>query len=493
MPIYHRLALVTVSSVLIFSLVIIAVFLWGAQRYQQELAQNLNADIAQYIIDHQKQPLIDEQGRPNTPLLKDLAMHAMMINPLIEVYLLDNDGNILGHALHTQDVKLDSVDLQPINRSIQNQSEKIVLGDNPRFPQRKQIFSVAQVESIGGNKGYLYVVLESKASNSLSEVLLSSYIFRLVLIGIFFIVLLFLTVSLFSFYRVTKPIRSLENKVRNFQKMVGNSEVDLAEISEKGHRDELSVLESSFESMQSTIDQQIAELKNSDRLRRELISNISHDLRTPIASIQGYIETLILKDSDFSGRQKSDYLHTALKHCKRLTRLIASLFELSKLDSAAIKAEPEVFSITELAHDIVQDFQLSAETKRIDLALDEKTKNLLVKADIAMMERVFQNLIDNAIRHTPEQGEIRVSLNDRSGRVEVCISDTGDGINEKDLPYVFDRYYHRSEQDGSQAVSSGLGLAIVKRIIELHGSFIEVTSEISRGTRFSFSLNTATP
>jgi signal transduction histidine kinase len=229
-------------------------------------------------------------------------------------------------------------------------------------------------------------------------------------------------------------------------------------------------------------------MQRSEQMRRELVSNISHDLRTPLASIQGYIETLTLKLDQLDDQQKREHLRVALKHSKRLGKLISALFELSKLESTSMKLERTQFSLTELVYDITQEFSLRAEQKNVRIAIDHPQSNLVIDADIGLLERVFQNLIDNALRHTPENGQITIELKAQGDKVSVALADTGSGIAEDELPYIFERYYRANNTTPDAANSSGLGLAIVKRILELHGSSIAVYSKLNEGAKFSFPL-----
>ena len=255
-----------------------------------------------------------------------------------------------------------------------------------------------------------------------------------------------------------------------------------------GPHDEVAQLSVVFDAMTAKIEQQFSQLKESDRLRRELISNVSHDLRTPLATIQGYLETLRLKNTCLNESQRADYIATAEKGCRRLSRLIADLFELSKLESGSQQPEFEQFSLAELMHDTAQEFRLELEQKDLTLNIQVPTQNTSVFADIGLIQRVFENLIRNAITHTPEHGEIRLNFTETPESVQVVVEDTGSGIADDDIPYIFERFYQSADTPQKRPQSSGLGLAIVKRILDLHGCRIEVQSLANCGTQFSFNL-----
>jgi signal transduction histidine kinase len=240
--------------------------------------------------------------------------------------------------------------------------------------------------------------------------------------------------------------------------------------------------------MADKIREQFESLKETDRLRRELISNVSHDLRTPLASMHGYVETLLLKNDSLSDAERLRYLEITRKHSLHLRRLIGDLFELSKLDAASIKPSLETFSLAELLQDVTQEFELEAQRKGISLTAEAPSEATLVHADIGLIQRVLENLLRNALKYTPAGGSITISLDPRPDRVAVAVVDTGCGIAEADLEHIFDRFYRSEQADEGRSSSAGLGLAIVKKILDLHGSRITVRSDPNRGTRFEFDI-----
>jgi signal transduction histidine kinase len=240
--------------------------------------------------------------------------------------------------------------------------------------------------------------------------------------------------------------------------------------------------------MARTIQQQLASLQENDRLRRELVTNISHDLRTPLTTMQGYIETLIIKDDELNPQTRSQYLEIARKHAAHLGDLIQDLFELAMLDSSRVIPAFEEFSLTELVHDVAQEFELQAEKGDVSLQVARPDEAVLVYADISLIQRVLENLVGNALKYTPEGGKVSISVQPSSAAVDVSVSDTGPGISKEALPHIFDRFYKADANDANDNGSMGLGLAIAKRILDLHESEIRVVSEEMRGTRFCFDL-----
>ncbi|MBI5721951.1 MAG: AAA family ATPase [Burkholderiales bacterium] len=221
-------------------------------------------------------------------------------------------------------------------------------------------------------------------------------------------------------------------------------------------------------------------------LRRDLIANVSHDLRTPLVSLRGYLEVMATKGDALPPSQRRQYLGVALRQSERLATLIDELFELAKLDFKGMTLDRERFSFAELAIDVVQKFQLTAEGLRVQLAVDVPARLPAVDADLGLVERVLENLIGNALKHTPAGGRVDVRAAARGGFVVAEVCDSGRGIAAADLPHIFDRFYRGGSADGGNG--AGLGLAIARRIVELHGCEIAAASVPGEGTRLWFTL-----
>ncbi len=236
----------------------------------------------------------------------------------------------------------------------------------------------------------------------------------------------------------------------------------------------------------------VAQLEAENRtLRRDLVANVSHDLRTPLAALRGYLELLAAGGERLPAAQREQYLGVALRQSEHLATLIDELFELAKLDFKGVELQREPFCLADLASDVMHKFQLDAQARQVTLAVEAAPGLPWVDADLSLIERVLDNLVGNALRHTPPGGcvSLRATAADGAVRAEVC--DTGCGIAAADLPHIFDRFYRG--RDGKGSGSTGLGLAITKRILELHGVCVQVDSRAGEGACFGFSLPTASP
>jgi signal transduction histidine kinase len=295
-----------------------------------------------------------------------------------------------------------------------------------------------------------------------------------------------LLAALLVYNLLTRRLRNLAIAVNRFRDGDFTRPMRLASANPAG--DDLDRLSAAVQEMSERIVRQLEQLQQAEVWRRELLANVSHDLRTPLASMQGYLEILLLKHGTMPLDEQRSYLEIATRHGERLGKLIRDLFQLTKLEAHEITLQCEPFSVAELVQDVVQKFQLAAEGRGLHLQSRLIGQQVQVHADIAMIETVLENLIDNALRHTPRDGSIRVEVESQMGRVVVRVVDTGYGIANEDMARLFERYYHVDRGQDGEAGGTGLGLAIVRRIVELHGSTIQVQSTLGQGTTFGFDL-----
>jgi signal transduction histidine kinase len=494
-PLHVRAALVAVPLLLALGATMVIMLRHYSAQTALEAGQRMNLGLAHYVIGHQMSSLIHPNGEPDRARMADLAMHVMKINPAVEVYLLDQRGRVLAHALEGLNGVNPvgrPVDMRPVQRLLQESqsgSPRLpILGMDPLSETRLNTFSVAPIKPASGladtTAGYLYIVLNGRAAQSVAADLSNSDTLRAMAIGVVAATLLAAGVLVVAWQQLTRPLRQLTDELRSFRE-------DTTPPAQVHAGDELGVLRSAVQALQSRIALQFKHLEDSDRQRRELLSNVSHDLRTPLSNIQGYVQTVLLREQQLDPATRAAHLQTALRHVDLLGKRIADLFELSKLDAGRVTPKTEVFCLAELLQDVVQNHQLEAQHRGVVLDLSASSHGqALVQADIAMIERVLQNLVDNALRYTDAGGAVTLALRSSGSFMEISITDTGRGIAQEHLPHIFERYWRAApvEESDLPASSSGLGLAIVKRILDLHGSVVHVKSELQRGTRFEFLL-----
>ena len=483
---YSRLALTLFLLFCVVGVILVQLIGHASTQYQQEVSQKLNATLAEHIV--ADQPLIKD-GAVNRAALDALFHQLMVVNPSIEVYLLDPHGSVIGYSAPEEKIKRRSVSLDPVQRFLDEGMPFPVRSDDPRSPVERKVFSAARIMGEDGLHGYLYIVLGGEQYDNVVEMLGKSFILDSALTVLAVSLTVALLGGLVTFAILTRPLRLLRSVMRRYVAKGGDGEPEIRYPVKGRANNEIDELGLQFNAMAEQIDAQIHELRSMDSMRRQMVANISHDLRTPLTTMRGYLETLLRKTDELSDGEREQYLRTALNHSERLGRLVEELFELARLDSSESVVYAESFSMSELVQDVAQAFLFRAEEKGICLEAHVKPEVPLTYGDIGMMQRVLENLLENGLRNTPEGGHINIGVDVDSGNVVVRVSDTGCGISEDDVPRIFERFYQRAADrpDGS---GTGLGLAIVKRILELHGSMIEVHSEIDRGTTFSFHMRT---
>jgi two-component system OmpR family sensor kinase len=481
---YSKLSLVLLGLFFVVGAAFIVISVYVTGMYQQEVNQKLNRDVARYIV---AEKLVFSNGSMNQSSLKEIFHMLMVVNPSLEVYFLDPQGNVLAFSAEPGKVKREKVAVKPIRRFLTQKTGLPVLGDDPREKSGRKIFAAARIPERGQLEGYLYIILGGEVYDTLIHQLQKSYVLRLGLWGSVASLVVALLAGLIIFAWLTRRLRRLAIAMGEYKEGAGVDSLSLPHYEAGG--DEIDLLVSTFRQMAERIEAQVKSLKEEDTMRRELVANVSHDLRTPLATLRGYVETLLIKNESLSSEERQNYLDITLRHCRRLSNLVSDLFDLSKFEEHDWNVHAEPFSLGELVQDVVQKFRLQAERKRIRIHASVGTGfPFVVRADIALIERVLENLLENAIRHTQVKGSVGVVLREEQDGVTVDVSDTGPGIREDELPKIFDRFYQLDKSRRDEAGHSGLGLAITKQILELHGRTIRVRSRPGMGTTFTFSL-----
>lgn len=491
--------LIRLSIIIVLLLVISNItLLYFSQHYAKlaakESMQSMHIGMASYILSHQEKPLINDEGEVNKALMQDLMMHIMAINPATEVYLLNAEGRILGHVLEGVDPnelignKVDLTSIASLLDGNKIPKRLPVLGSDPRRLEEGNIISVAPIFSNNKIKklGYLYIVLDGKNKQILSNSVENSVALQTLWLGMLIATIAGGFVLWVILFKLINPLKELTENVQTMRLDEGAQLIDSQQI-QNGQHNEINVLKSAIDLLKLRVNEQFKRIQENDQMRRELMSNISHDLRTPLASTQGYVETLLIQKEEISNDLRNEYLGIALRQLKRMDKHVLELFEFAKLDSGRIIPKHEIFCMGELLSDVIQGYQLQASQANIRLH-QQINERVNVNADIALIERVLQNLLENAIRYTSAGGKIDVELKVTEQQVHISIKDNGIGISDQHLPHIFERYWRAFETEPQNQSGAGLGLAIVKRILDLHNIAIQVHSILNQGTQFTFKL-----
>jgi signal transduction histidine kinase len=480
---YAKLSLGLVILLIAIGLIYAFISNTITRNYLQEVNQQFNRNLARDLVADRN---LVAEGRIDQQALSETFRQYMVINPSIEIYLIDLDGKILSYSADPGKVKRKRVSLVPIRSFLTMDKHYPLLGDDPRSHDGKKAFSVTPVPNQQQPEGYLYVVLRSEQVDRVERMIRESYFLRMSGWAVAASLGVGLVVGLVAFRLLTRRLQRLSAVMEEFEQSRFDSErtygVDVGRSA-----DEVDRLGITFDRMAHRIREQIERLREQDALRRELIAQVSHDLRTPLASMLGYLETLQIKGRELPKEQRADFLHTALKQGQRLSRMVEELFELASLDAREKAPVLEPFAPAELVQDVVQKYRLRAEQREIALELVTMPDLPFAQGDIGMTERVLDNLLDNAFVHTPDGGRIVVEVNVDERTLSVAVTDSGKGIAKDDLLAVFEPFFRADAipADGSHA---GLGLAIAKRIMALQHGAIRAENAPRNGATFTFVL-----
>jgi signal transduction histidine kinase len=451
----------------------------STSRHLQELSQNLNRDVALRIVADRN--LIAE-GRLSMEALKATFGIYMEINPSIEIYLLDLDGRILSFSADPGKVKRKSVALEPI-RAFLSGAPFPLLGDDPRSHDRMKAFSVTPVPSATNPEGYLYVVLRGEQYDTAAQALQESFVLRISGWAVAGSLGFGLLAGLLLFHLLTRRLRRLAQVLQAFEQSGFTSHTPFGQTV-TGGGDEIERLGRAFDRMSERIITQLQELKDQDRSRRELVAQVSHDLRTPLAAVTGYLETLSMKSGTVDDARRAEYLEIALRQARRLGGMVDALFELARLEARDLHPELEPVNLAELLQDVVLKFGPRAAEAGVSLELQPPADDLPVaQLDVSLVERVLDNLLENALEHAPDTGEIEVAVTCNQGGFEVVVSDRGPGIPEAHLESIFEPFRRGVAGDRARG-HAGLGLTIARRIARLHGGELRVANREGSGARF---------
>jgi two-component system phosphate regulon sensor histidine kinase PhoR len=295
-----------------------------------------------------------------------------------------------------------------------------------------------------------------------------------------------LIVYLYLFFVNRRRFRMLHQISKNITRKIFE---DYDNVTIK-RRDEVDLLTKRLILASKTVEKEILRLNKIENYRKEFIGDISHELKTPIFAIQGFLETLLngaLDDPEVN----EVFLQKAMKNVYRLTYLTKDLMEISKLETGELKSNFQEIYLRDLVLDVVENLQYKSQKENVTIRVEEFDRNLQVKADRNQIKQVLINLIENAIKYNVQDGSVEIGMKpyaEDKYRVLLYVKDTGIGIDPKDIPRVTERFFRVDKSRSREKGGTGLGLSIVKHIIEAHGETLSIESS-KGGTEFSFTLS----
>lgn len=387
------------------------------------------------------------------------------------VLVLDESGKILLRAGSEETVVLaDKGVPDGLLESLKESGEYSRSGESDgMFSEVGMLQALAVSNGEGEYRGAVIVCAESPMLKELLEVVI-----RMIMTSILWVLLAALIAVYFISERVIAPLREISSAAKRF----ASGKFDVR-VPVRGN-DEVSELAATFNNMAESLD-------NYDNMRNSFMSNVSHDLRSPMTSISGFIDGIL--DGVIPPEQHTYYLQIVSSEIKRLSRLVNTLLDLSRIQAGDRKFTPVSFDICEMARQILISFEQKINAKSLDVEFDCPDERINVIADLDAIYQVFYNVCDNAVKFAEDGKKFRISVRRAKGRkVHVSIYNEGQGIAPADINYVFERFYKSDKSRGLNKNGTGLGLFISKTIIESHNEQIWVESEYGKNCCFTFSL-----
>jgi len=399
---FRRIYVVVVLLIAVLGMLFIGVTYLATTSFYAASTQLLNKDVAGHIA-----KFTSPYGREGFDRQKadSVFYQAMVISPSAEVYFLDTTGRVIYFHGDTSEIRSWQVDMEALRRYLQSGGLRFISGSDPRDPERRKIFSAASVEGLG----YIYVIFGNQQYRSVAQMLVNSRVTPAALEAALLIVVVSLVITVVYIRRARRRFELIENTKR-------------AVASEKE--------------------------------RRDFMTNMSHDLRTPLAIARGYAETLQLKRGELSAGQEREYGELVLGKIRQVEKMVGQIWELSKMEAASFELRREPFVFSEVVQEVLN--------VKGGITCENCEDGAWVNADVSMMERVLQNLVVNAVAYARAGGRIVVSLTRDNGELVCRVANEGEALGEDIVTWF-------NGVDVVRPKKSAIGLSIVRRVLGMHG------------------------
>ncbi|WP_313950276.1 ATP-binding protein [Accumulibacter sp.] len=455
---------------------------------EQESLQRLSHGLARHIVEHWPEITLADRDQADRAARDELLSMLMVVNPGIQVYVLDADGRVQAYIGDPGMVQQEQVDLRPVRAFLAGAALPL-RGSDPMGSGIPRIFSAAMFPPRAGDArppGYLYVVLDGQAREAVAGQLSHHRVWQSTALVAGLGLLVTLAVGAFALRRLTQPLHRLARRMRDYS-------VRTLQVVEPGRSsppsagDEVLAIGTAFDEMTQRIESQAAREQQQASAHRETMASVAHDLRTPLTALHGHLEAMAGKTLAEPG-QRERVLAAALAQSDKVRRLSQQLFELAALQSTDQLLHRERFRLDELVTDAVQKFEVNGGPPPVTLH-GAPPGSLELDGDLQLIERALTNLIDNAMRHAPGATPVRVSVSQEGGQARITVEDAGGGLPEELLLRL---EHGQSLRDPPLRRSSGgiggLGLAIAQRVATLHGGSLRPLPSPNGGTRLCLAL-----
>ena len=516
MTVRFKIALTIFLTGLLTCIGVVATVLYAFERFEHETTYYRASAFLERVV-QKHTDIFAMQERFQSDFNGFLA-NLVLFEPDTQLYLLDASGTVVASS---SDVALPpgfKVAMGPVMEAANPTPMPYVMGDDPENMGGPTVVAARAVHRSlirqqPGADGYLYVVSRKQGLQQDNLAAIQGSLSRPTLVLILAVVGLTTLLAAWVTAAVTRPLKQLTDSVA---KVTHNGLEDWANTTDASGapaldgaavaaRDEIGQLTSGIRTMLNTVHSQWSLLRRLDHFRREGVSNLSHDLRSPLTATAACLETLETRwEGDELRRDDRQLVEVALRNTRNAARMVQSLGDLAQLDEPEFKLRTEVMDVSELLDDVVLRFAERATRKGVHLeanpaqSLDAAERSdgiTFATVDVELIERALANLVDNALKFCRPGDTICLDVQPMGGRVQVRVKDTGPGIAAADLPHLFDRFY-QSRQSTAPATGEGgkgLGLAIVKRIVEMHGGQVHVSQAFKGGTCVTLDLPTYVP
>ncbi|GLC32091.1 sensor histidine kinase [Clostridium omnivorum] len=373
----------------------------------------------------------------------------------IKIIIVDLDGKAIYKSQNASESQVDMYNLIKNAMEVkQDQPQPYEANENSYETKRKEYVSFYPV-NFSDTRAYVIVKGIPQGQIEYNQTGGTSFVAVLIAIASFVFIFLYLTKNKMAY------VENIANGLMEISK--GNLDYRV----ERSGEDELASLADNINFMVNELQVQIEAERSAERTKNELITNVSHDLRTPLTSVMGYLG--LVKDGKYENEQQMiEYLNIAYNKADKLKVLIEDLFEYTKLTNSGIKLNKEIVDINEFVEQLIEEMVPMAEQNNITMMKEIPNEKVMVNVDVDKCLRVFENLISNAIKYSEKPGDIWVRIIKKENSVLVCVENKGENISKEDLSKIFDRFYRLEKSRSSSTGGSGLGLAIAKNIVELH-------------------------
>ncbi|MFZ4759057.1 MAG: ATP-binding protein [Burkholderiaceae bacterium] len=485
-----RVLMLVAGAGLLTAIVLGAVMHMSVRSYYTDVvyAQSL-AFIDRVIEMH---PDLWESYERDPGVFSDKLAAYTVFSPQTGMYLLDAQGRVLATSGEPKLFWSNwSIDLSPVRTSLQRDASMPILGRDPDHLDKACIVAARPLVRDGRELGWVYVVARAADIGTQTPELLKSYAIQTAVKVALLTLAIGVALTVAMIALLTRPLTSLTRVAERIRSGGFSAPLCETEFPFRDRNDEVGRLSRTFRDTLERLKVEMERVTQTDQQRREMVANVSHDLRTPLTALIGQLETIRMKGEGLDPDARERFIDAAINNAHHLRRLTDALNELAKLDNPELRIEREPIALGELADDLAQRYGIRAEEAGVALRVTYPDALPLARVDAGLIERALGNLLDNAIRVTPPGGVIELRIvPDGAQGLRVEVADSGPGVAAEDQAKVFQRFYQGSKHR-EQRGSAGLGLAIVKRVAELHGGRVGLDSAPSRGATFWMLLPTS--